>query len=616
MNSPQTFLGYVYAVTGATVNVFLSKSIDSRLAIINGNTYRIGQVGSFVRIPLGYQDLFGVVSDIGVNAAPESVKESLQTSISWMKVQLIGESIGSFFERGISQYPNVNDEVHIVTEQDLSNIYGLTSNNHVSIGRLSSAEAVEVKIDIEKLVTRHCAVLGSTGSGKSTTVASLLRSISGANSGNKPYPNARILLLDIHGEYSKALSDIASVFRINANEDQQELSIPFWAIDPSDLVSFLSGGIADDKALIIYDKITDLKLNSLNQREYPGVDKRSLTVDTPVPYSLKRLWLDLIDIELKTFEGPERDKPALLEPGDAETLKEPRYKPHAMGSKGPFLNTTAPGIKRQINNIRSRLVDKRYDFLLHPGDWEPNQEGDTKKDLDELLCAWLGHKYPITILDLSGIPSQVLVRLIGSILKIVYEALFWSRDKTEGAIERPILIVMEEAHRYLSNATNSSIEKNNAAREMVQRIVKEGRKYGIGAMIISQRPHEIDDTILSQCGTFIALRLSNPIDRQSVKGTLPDNLGTLMDMLPILRTGEAIITGEAARLPMRCRVAFPGVDNCPDSKDPNVAEKWALERRIEDYKRVTLSWREQSPRAKFKSIPRIPVSDGPSKPEE
>lgn len=345
---------------------------------------------------------------------------------------------------------------------------------------------------------------------------------------------------------------------------------------------------------------------------------RSLTVDTPIPYSLKRLWLELIDVELRTFEGPDRDQLALCERGDADSLKPPKYNPHAMGSKGPFLNTNAPGIKRQLGNLRSRLLDKRYDFLLHPGDWEPDFKGLTQKDLPDLLSAWLGHELPITILDLSGIPSQVLVRLIGSILRIVYEALFWSRDKSEGAIERPLLLVMEEAHRYLSAENESSFKNENSARDMAQRIVKEGRKYGIGAMIVSQRPSEVDDTILSQCGTFVALRLSNPTDRSSVQGTLPDNLATLMDMLPVLRTGEAIITGEAARLPMRCRVRFPGKEYCPNSEDPEVAQKWSLSRRPESYERVVASWRAQSPRAKLldTNIPRIPVSDGPSKSEE
>ena len=142
-----------------------------------------------------------------------------------------------------------------------------------------------------------------------------------------------------------------------------------------------------------------------------------------------------------------------------------------------------------------------------------------------MLAGWLGGRKPITILDLSGIPSSVLERLIGSILKIVYEALFWSREKTEGGSNRPLLIVMEEAHRYLSDGLDGT------ASEVVQRIVKEGRKYGVGAMVVSQRPSEVNETILSQCGTFFALRLANPSDRARVQGTLPDGLVGLLDVL-------------------------------------------------------------------------------------
>ena len=150
-------------------------------------------------------------------------------------------------------------------------------------------------------------------------------------------------------------------------------------------------------------------------------------------------------------------------------------------------------------------------------------------------------KKPITILDLSGVPSGVLERLVGSILKIVYEALFWSREKTEGGIERPLLIVMEEAHRYMSSRSAGT------ASEVIQRIAKEGRKYGVGAMVVSQRPSDVDETVLSQCGTFFALRLSNPEDRARVRGTLPDGLVGLLDVLPILRTGEAIVTGGSGK---------------------------------------------------------------------
>jgi DNA helicase HerA-like ATPase len=133
--------------------------------------------------------------------------------------------------------------------------------------------------------------------------------------------------------------------------------------------------------------------------------------------------------------------------------------------------------------------DRRYDFILHPGDFEPDLDGLTVRDLDSLLKGWLGHDKPITILDLSGVPSAVLIRLIGSILRIIYEALYWSREKTEGGVLRPLLVVMEEAHRYLNEASG------NVALDMVKRIAKEGRKYGVGAMIVSQRPAEIDETV-------------------------------------------------------------------------------------------------------------------------
>ena len=225
------------------------------------------------------------------------------------------------------------------------------------------------------------------------------------------------------------------------------------------MISFLTGGIADDQAMHFYDKITELRSLSLQTNDYQGVDSKSLTLDTPIPYSLARLWLELIDEELKTLEGSGRDQPALMADGEAASLTPPKYKLHAMGSAGPFLNPAARGIKRQLVNLRSRLLDKRYDFLLHSGEWEPDTNGATIKTLSDLLRLWLGHEQPITILDLSGIPSQVLIRLIGSILRIVYEALFWSREKSEGAVARPLLTVMEEAHRYLGGEVQILHEK-------------------------------------------------------------------------------------------------------------------------------------------------------------
>lgn len=594
MNVKPTLLGHVGAVTGAAISVRLSPNVASGIAIIGGKSYRIGQVGSFVRIPQGYHDLYGIVAEVGASAAPVTPQGQPEVSDRWMTIQLVGEIVGTSFERGISQYPNVRDEVHLVTEEDLAVIYGTQDGGQVLIGRLASAEGIPVRIDLDKLVTRHSAVLGSTGAGKSTTVSSLLRSIaSGGDAEAAPgFPSARILLLDIHGEYGRALGSISTVFRINPNAGAGELPlhIPFWALDPAELLAFLMGKLDDKQLTQILDRITDYKVKAVSVQPVPGLDVNSMTADSPSPYSLKKLWSELLDPEVRTWLDQQRTQPALDEAGDPQTLKAARYRPHGAGAAAPFINQVGVlGIRRQLDQMRSRLLDRQYDFLLHPGDWEPDLDSQSQKGLPELLEAWLGHSKPITILDVSGIPSPVVARLIGAILKIIYEGLFWGRDKSEGGIARPLLVVMEEAHRYLSK------DAEGPAREMVQRIVKEGRKFGIGAMVVSQRPSEVDDTILSQCGTFVALRLSNSADRTKVQASLPDSLAGVIDSLPVLRIGEAVITGEAARLPIRCRITLPREEHRPNSEDPAVAKRWMGARLPEDYGRLAASWRAQSP---------------------
>lgn len=597
-----TFLGLVTSVSGPTVTVSLAESLASGIAMIEGHMYRVAQVGGFVRIPQGYQDLFGIVSEVGASADSRAGGGG-----RWMTVELAGEALGQSFERGLSQLPSINDAVHIVSEGDLKRIYGSEGLDQIAIGTLSNSESITVKLSLDALVTRHSAVLGSTGSGKSTTVASLLRSIVRPNQEGGA-PASRILLLDLHGEYTHALADFARVYSATPQPGERSLFVPYWALQAKDLLDFVAGGLTENQEIAFSDKIQEMKASVLAAANFAGLDPQSLTVDSPVPFSLKQCWYDLVDFEMRTLNGPQRDQPALEQAGDPVSLTPPKYTPAALGSAGPFLNTQARGIRRQLNLMRSRLLDHRFDFILHPGPWEPALDGTAQLDLDKLLDDWLGHEKPVTILDLSGVPSSVLTTLVGSILRIVYEALYWSREKTEGGIHRPLLVVMEEAHRYLSGA-----KEDGPAADVVKRIAKEGRKYGIGAMVVSQRPAEVDETILSQCGTILALRLSNPEDRARVKGALPDNLGGLVDLLPVLRTGEAIVAGEAARLPVRCRVTLPAPEQRPKSSDPKVSEAWATKRIAEGYDRVVASWRAQRTFAVTQDlgIVRVPVEDTP-----
>ncbi|WP_050759248.1 ATP-binding protein [Pseudooceanicola batsensis] len=587
MTSP-TFLGRVGSVAGSTVSVRQAESVASGIAIIEGRSYRVAQVGSFVRIPQGYHNLYGLISEVGAQATPETLVDASQRGESWMTVQLVGEIVETSFERGISQYPGINDEVHLVTEDDLGKIYGVGDEGQITIGRLAGAESIPVRIDLDRLVTRHSAVLGSTGSGKSTTISSLLRSICQSGEGRR-CGNARILLLDIHGEYGDGLRSAAQVFRVNPSDGEQPLHVPYWALDTLTLLDFLMGPMSEAAMTGVLDRIQAAKSSGANG--VAGVDVNALMINTPLPFSLKQLWADLVDPEYKTWADKERTTPALEEAGDAHSLKLPKYSAPGQGSALPDINQTGVlGIKRQLTQMRSRLLDRQYDFMLHPGKWEPELSGKSQMDLPQLLEAWFGHDKPITVLDLSGVPSQVLVRLIGGILNITYEAMFWGRNLPEGGRNRPQLVVMEEAHRYLGR------DANNPARDMVQRIVKEGRKFGVGAMLVSQRPSEIDETILSQCGTQFALRLSNNADQGKVKAALPDSLSGLVDTLPVLRTGEAIIMGEAARLPIRCRINLPPEDERPSSADPKVSEAWAKAKEKEDYERLAAAWRSQNPK--------------------
>jgi len=243
--------------------------------------------------------------------------------------------------------------------------------------------------------------------------------------------------------------------------------------------------------------------------------------------------------------------------------------------------------------LASRLRDPRYDFLFRPGPWLPEPGQEPESDLDDLLQAWVGGDKAVAILDLSGIPSSILVQLVGSLLRIVYDALFWARNLSEGGRQRPLMIILEEAHAYLGS------DGSETAASAVRRIVKEGRKYGIGAMIVSQRPAEIDPTILSQCGTTFALRLSNATDRGHVTATVTDNLEGLLAMLPILRTGEAIAIGEAVPLPLRMLTAIPPAGR-PDSDDPRVYDPnaqagWNREADSRDYAAVARAWRALEP---------------------
>lgn len=580
-----TFLGVVSSVSSSSVAVDLAASVESGIVVLEGRNYRIGQVGSFVKIPLGYNHLYGVISESSETSTFDS-DSKISSERKWIKVELVGESIGGSFDRGISEYPSIGDHVHFVVDTDLKTIFRKNLNTHFQIGRLSSSEGIEVSLDLDKLVARHSAILGSTGSGKSTSTASLLRSMVIKPDGSS-LPSARVLLIDIHGEYGPALSDVAKTFSILPSGENQ-LYIPFWCISPDKFIDFLCNSPNDSQRSLFMDKTVEEKKHGITQNEITNIDPEKITSNTPLSYRLKKIWYDLCHEDSVNYNDNAMTDPAYAPngAGSFDDLVAPKFLPPGPGTSLPKKGGTG-AMKRQLDLMKSRLLDTQYSFLLEPGDWNPDKDGKIKKDLDELLEEWLGHDKPITIFDLSGMPSSRLTLLLGAVLDIIFESAIWGRNIAEGMRERPLLVVLEEAHRYLAKS------ESGHSKEMVQRIAKEGRKFGVGAMIVSQRPSEIDETILSQCGTIISLRINNSTDRGIVKSAMSDGLAGIVDSLPILRTGEAIIVGEAAQLPTRCRFNVLPDDKYPNSGDPKIGEKWSTERSEENYSKLVRAWRNQ-----------------------
>lgn len=620
MTADPTYLGTVEDVTGATIRIQLADGTASGLSFIEGQSYRVGQVGGFVRIPLGFVNLYGIISQVGASAVPESLAAELVHGNRWLTVQLVGEGQpGGHFDRGVSQYPTVGDSAHLVTDADLQAIYGRPRDpRYVPVGHLAAAEIIPTLIDIDTLVARHSAVVGTTGSGKSTTVVGLLAALSDSNR----YPSARILVIDVHGEYGYALKDRAAVFRTIPDPEKGEktLYIPYWAMTFEELLPITLGQLESAERGAVVDKITDLKLRSLKTTSRVGVTSDTLTVDTPIPFSLHQLWFDL-HCEMRSTHIANANVPqsretwALemdaqgnpVEPGDVMRCIPPRFRPvkDVAGDAEKIRWSTSPlNLGRAVDGLGSKLRDPRLSFLFRPGPYLPDPEGRVAEDLDSLLASWLGEVNPVTILDLSGIPPSIQSELVGALLRIVYDALFWARNLPEGGRERPLLIVLEEAHAYLG----SSDERSGSI--AVRRIAKEGRKYGIGVMLVSQRPSEIDPTILSQCGTIFALRLTNSTDRSHVRSAASDNLEGLFEMLPVLRTGEAIIVGESVNIPVRTLIDRPSAKRRPDSADPAVVVAgsedegfetpggWNQKRDPSDYAEAVELWRRQDARSR------------------
>jgi hypothetical protein len=528
----QKQLGIVKEVFEATVVVLLDREITNMTKKIGERVYYIGQIGSYVLIPIGAIYVIGIVSGI---KKEETREDGVNFSQYLMTVTLVGTIRKGKYETGVSVMPTVEMVVYLLEDKDIKSIFASYQQYNFSIGQLSLFENERAYLDPNKFFGKHLAVLGSSGAGKSYTVASILQKVA-------RFSDTHIVLLDLHNEYRQAFPDTGQFC------DIASLELPYWLMNAEEMLEMFvetSDINASVQATVFQDLIYAAK-----KAKNPTVAD-VITIDSPVSYDINevRTKLHFLDTEKIPSSGG---------------MKE-----------GPYFGK----FSRLIIKLDNKLNDPRYAFLF-----QPNICVETESVIPLFMTLFgLASKSRITIWDMSGVPSDVVKTISALIARLTFDFNFWNPKR----VDLPILLVFEEAHNYLS----TSIDGSKAARRTVERIAKEGRKYGVSCMIVSQRPSEISETILSQCNNFIILRLLNPTDHTYIRSLVPETFNGLEMVVPLLRQGEAVIVGDSIPIPQRVQVDMP--QPTPHSTDVKFFEKWKLSTHKTDVGEVMEHWWNQ-----------------------
>ena len=470
-----------------------------------------GQVGSQVKIKVGDWWLLGNVRDLRADAA-----DAAQVIA---RVDFLGEGVEdadgtlSDFRRGVTSYPMPGDRVHPVTRADLKQIFEAVDRPHIEIGTVYPTADVRASLLFDAMLGKHFALLGSTGTGKSTSTALILHRII------EKAPQGHIVMLDPHGEYAAAFASTGMIFNVD------NLNLPYWLMNFEEHceVFITTEGSEREADMDILAKC----LLAARSRSRIAQSLGKLTVDSPVPYLLSDL--------LAAISG---------QMGKLEKA----------GDLGPYMR-----LKTKVEELKS---DPRYSFMFNG-----LLVSDTMAAFLAKIFRLPGDGKPISIIDLSGVPSDIVTVVVAVLSRLVFDYAIWSRAEAQ----RPILLVCEEAHRYVPSDQSGG---GNAVRKMLERIAKEGRKYGVSLGLVTQRPSDLAEGVLSQCGTIISMRLNNDRDQAYVKNAMPEGARGFLDSIPALRNRECIICGEGVSIPIRVRLDDLAPQLRPASDDPLFSRLW------------------------------------------
>lgn len=577
MANEPTVVGRVRHVLGSTITVELDPELAGIAPLWEGYLQPVGQVGSLVRIPQGPISLLATVTMVGIVelTSPLTPANIAQLGDRWLQAQLLGEIDGlGRFRRGVSTYPALDDPVHFTTAGQLKAVYPPPAEDRVKLGVLAAAPTIPCSVSPDRLVMRHSAIVGSTGAGKTSAVAALVQHLVSGG-----WRASNIIIIDPHGEYASAFSGFAAERSVRGT-GSAVLNVPYWALPSGDILRALCGSVESN---IINTKFNELVAQArrefVRSASWIKIDESEITGDTPVPFDIRTVWYNLDIANRATYSakhGGGTQKMTLA--GDPSQLRPAQFEAPAPGDTPPYRGPTYDYYANVPERLRLRLADPRLGFFV--GSSTLDRANDP---LLNVINDWLGDDKPVSVLDFSGVAAEISDLAIGVVLQLLFEVAVRSESTGIGR-PRPVLIVLEEAHRYLS----SSVATVRAARESANRIAREGRKYGIGLLLVTQRPSELPDTALAQVGTIIALRLTNDGDQATVKAALPDSVAGLADALPSLRTGEAIVSGEALELPTRVILDIPNPR--PRSDDPTLAP-WRAQPTANDLTDALKRWR-------------------------
>lgn len=476
-------------------------------------------------------------------------------------------------------------KVEPATEEEIKKIYeqSIEVNEKFSFASLSSNQNIRIPVNGNKFFNKHIAVVGSTGSGKSHTLSTIIQKAVAEKNGEFSLNNSHVVIFDIHSEYRSAFPDGNFI-------DINNLTLPYWLLKSEELEElFLDTDANDHNQRNVFKEaiVNNRKLKFTGSEN----DKKKIHYDSPLFFDLNEV---LQYVQNRNNEKKDKDNEIPWVDSKGNTFYFNDENAHLLftenlTSKGTSATGSLNGkLINFINRLENKINDKRFDFLLG--------ENSKKISFEDTITNLIGYneikKSNVTIIDLSGIPFEVLSITVSLISRILFEyGYFYKRlrnlknpnEKINNDI--PLLLVYEEAHKYVPN---SDLAKYRSSKNSIERIAKEGRKYGVTLLLASQRPSEISETIFSQCNNFIAMRLTNPNDQSYVRKLLPDTLGTLIDKMPVLKAGEALLIGESIVLP-----SIVQIDPCekpPSSSDIPYWELWKEEWKQMNINEIKAEW--------------------------